>query len=107
MDIITARQNSIAAFLRPDNSHVLKEIGKSLRKIKNIPKVLASLRKGQGGAGRGGGWGALQQFTFHALNIRACSQEMSGVGGLAIIERVSINNDPYKLVGTPSLIVSC
>jgi DNA mismatch repair protein MSH5 len=92
IDIITERQNSIAAFLRPDNSHVLQAIGKSLRKIKNIPRVLAGLRKGQGGAGRSGGWSALQQFAFHALKIRACSQEMSGVGGLVVIEKVGVGD---------------
>lgn len=52
--IITGRQNSFATVLRPDNSHVLKEIGKSLKDIKSITKAVSSLRKGQDGAGRGG-----------------------------------------------------
>lgn len=88
VQVITERHDSIAAFLRPDNSHVLQAIGKSLRKIKNIPKVLAGLRRGQGSGSRGGEWIGLAQFTFFTLKIRTCLQEMSGVRSLLIYRKL-------------------
>jgi len=94
IEVINERQDSISAFLRPDISHMVQEIGKSLRKIKNIPKILAGLRKGLGREGRSGEWSALQQFCFYALKIKNCLQEMSGIGELLIIKKVGRLKSP-------------
>ncbi|CAZ86442.1 unnamed protein product [Tuber melanosporum] len=91
IEAINERQDSISAFLRPDVSHMTQVIGKSIRKIKNIPKILAGLRKGPGREGRSGEWSALQQFCFYALKIKTCLEEMSGIGGLQIIKKVAEN----------------
>lgn len=40
LSILTSRHDTLTAFLHPSNSHVLVTLGKSLRYIKNIPKVL-------------------------------------------------------------------
>lgn len=94
IEVINERHDSISAFLRPDISHMVQEIGKSLRKIKNIPKILASLRKGLGREGRSGEWSALQQFCFYALKIKTCLQEMNGIGELLIIKKVGHLKNP-------------
>ncbi|KAG0641233.1 muts domain V-domain-containing protein [Tuber brumale] len=91
IEVINERHDSISAFLRPDVSHMIQVIGKSLRKIKNIPKILAGLRKGLGREGRSGEWSALQQFCFYALKIKTCLQEMNGIGELPIIKKVAEN----------------
>lgn len=85
--LIAERHSTLAAFLRPDNLHLLAVLGKCLRKIKNIPKILAALRRGQ--ASGGSGWMALAQFTFSALKIRGCVQDMSGVRSLDIFRKLT------------------
>lgn len=102
--VITERHASIAAFLRSENLHILVTVGKSLRKVKNIPKILAVLRRGQGGAGRGGGWMALAQFAFFALKIRSCLQEMSGVRNLVIYRKVTETIDVSQIQAVGQMI---
>lgn len=104
IQVITERHASIAAFLRSENLHILVTVGKSLRKVKNIPKILAVLRRGQGGAGRGGGWMALAQFAFFALKIRSCLQEMSGVRNLVIYRKVTETIDVSQIQAVGQMI---
>jgi DNA mismatch repair protein MSH5 len=66
----------------------LHAIGRSLRSIKNIPKILTGLRKGQGSANRGGEWNSLEMFAHHTLKIRAHLEEMNGVRELRIYGKV-------------------
>lgn len=104
IQVITERHSSITAFLRSDNLHIIVTIGKSLRKVKNIPKILAALRRGQGGAGRGGAWMALAQFTFFALKIQSCLQEMSGVRTLVIYRKVMETVDVSQIQAVGQMI---
>ncbi|PWW76611.1 hypothetical protein C7212DRAFT_357556 [Tuber magnatum] len=104
IEVINERQDAISAFLRPDTSHMIQVIGKSLRKIKNIPKILAGLRKGPGREGRSGEWSALQQFCFYALKIKTCLQEMDGIRELPIFKQVTDNFNVPSLQEVGQLI---
>ncbi|KAL7267479.1 hypothetical protein RUND412_009935 [Rhizina undulata] len=104
IDIITQRQDSIAVFLTPDNTHTLETVGKSLRKVKKIPKILGGLRRGKGSAGRGGEWNALLQFAFHTLKIRTCFQEIIGGRGLEIYKKVMEVFDVSRLQAVGQMI---
>lgn len=104
IEIITERHSSIGAFLRSENHHILATIGKSLRRVKNIPKVLAGLRRGQGSGRRGGEWMALAQFAFFTLRIRSCLQEMSGVRSLTIYQKVMETIDVSQIQAVGQMI---
>jgi len=56
--------------VRPDNSHVVEAIGKSLRMIKNIPKILNNLKAGKG-EGSTGNWNNLLQ-VFVSIQGALC-----------------------------------
>lgn len=47
LPLLQQRHNAVACFLRSQNTDVAAAIGKSLTRIKNIPKVLAALRMGK------------------------------------------------------------
>ena len=91
LEVINERHDSIAVFLRPDNSHVLESVGKSLKKVKNIPKVLRQLKRGNGSGHRGGEWSAIVQFVFNALKIQTAMQELSGARRMLIYSKVYLS----------------
>jgi DNA mismatch repair protein MSH5 len=62
--LIRERQDVISVLVRPDNSHVVEAIGKSLRMIKNIPKILVNLKAGKGEGSSTGNWKSLLQVCF-------------------------------------------
>ncbi|RPA81666.1 hypothetical protein BJ508DRAFT_369742 [Ascobolus immersus RN42] len=86
--LIRERQDAIAVLLRPDNSHVVEAIGKSLRKIKNVPKILSNLKAGKG-EGSTGNWNALLQFAFHTLRIRSSVLELVNGENLPLTNRIT------------------
>lgn len=88
IEIINERQESISVLLRADNDHVLKTLGRSLKKVKNIPKIIGQLKRGQGGGKRGGEWDALVGFVLHALKIRNDIQELSEGARIPIFQKV-------------------
>jgi DNA mismatch repair protein MSH5 len=89
IDVINERQESVAVLLRPDNNHVLQNMAKSLKMVKNVPKILGQLKRGKGGAQRGGEWNALLSFVLHALKIRTAIQELVGSARVPIVKKVS------------------
>jgi len=92
LEVINERHDSIAVFLRPDNSHILESVGKSLKKVKNIPKVLRQLKRGNGSGHKGGEWSAIVQFVFNALKIQTAMQELSGARRLLIYNKVCLSH---------------
>ena len=61
LPLLQQRHNTVACFLRSQNMHVAAAIGKSLARIKNIPKVLAALRKGKAKASD---WTSILQVCY-------------------------------------------
>lgn len=76
IDIINARHDSIAVLLRVENYPATKSLSKSCSKIKNIPKILGSLKRGKATGYRGGDWAGLLTFIFHVLKIRSVLAEL-------------------------------
>jgi DNA mismatch repair protein MSH5 len=96
LEVINERHDSIAVFLQPDNSHVLESVGKSLKKVKNIPKVLRRLKRGNGSGHRGGEWSAIVQFVFNALKIQNVMQELSGAQNMLIYNKVCLPHSKHS-----------
>lgn len=96
IDVINERQESVAVLLRPDNNHVLQNMAKSLKMVKNVPKILGQLKRGKGGAQRGGEWSALLSFVLHALKIRTAIQELGGSDRVPIVKKVSHHRISFK-----------
>ncbi|KAF8244532.1 hypothetical protein K440DRAFT_513134, partial [Wilcoxina mikolae CBS 423.85] len=88
IDVIHERQESVAILLRDDNAHVLSNLGKSLKRVKNIPKILGQLKRGKGGGQRGGEWNSLLDFVFNALKIRNIIQELGGGNRVPILKKI-------------------
>lgn len=55
------RHSSIAFFLKPQHTHIVTSIRKSLAAIKNIPKILSMLNRGKGRASE---WKAILQVCY-------------------------------------------
>ncbi|KAA8906732.1 muts domain V-domain-containing protein [Sphaerosporella brunnea] len=88
INVINERQESVAVLLRADNDHVIGTLGKSLKRVKNIPKILGQLKRGKGGAQRGGEWSSVVDFVLNALKIRTVIQELAGGAGVPIVKKI-------------------
>ena len=62
LPVLHQRHGAIAHFSRPQNSHVVVALCKSFSRIKNIPKVLGTLRRGKAKAAE---WTSLLQVCFN------------------------------------------
>ncbi|KKY34130.1 putative msh5 protein [Diaporthe ampelina] len=93
IELIQERQQSISVLLRPDNGADIDNIGKLLRKIKNIKHNLLQLRKGISlPSGRvsieRGTWASLQAFCAFTAEIREAVQRLHGAEDLSIMARI-------------------
>lgn len=99
---IEERQESIACFTRADNQHVVEGIQKSLKKIKNIPKIMTQLKSGKSEVGTRGNWNSLLQFALNALRIRTAMLELNRASDLRIYKKVSFPSS-YRLRFTTNI----
>ena len=88
LGVVTGRHDAVEMLCRAENTHVVAGVAGGLKKVKNIPAVLAALRKGKGSGGRGGEWTAVLGFVFNALKMRAGMQELAGARRMAIYTKV-------------------
>lgn len=91
--LITERQQSISAILRPDNAERLQRITATLRKIRNLRTVMSQLQKGidyhaPSRSFEKGVWGTIRDFTARALELREIVGGMNGVQTLNIVHKV-------------------
>jgi DNA mismatch repair protein MSH5 len=100
IDVINERQESVAILLRAENDHVLAMLAKSLKRVKNIPKILGQLKRGKGGGQRGGEWNSVLDFVLNALKIRSGSQELGGGAGVPIVRKVGRTSQGSGLKNT-------
>ena len=72
---INMRLDFSALFSRPDNQPILRKLGKSFSKIKNMRNVMTMLHKGvEGDSGKFGSfksgvWSSLLEFCYHAIDV--------------------------------------
>lgn len=93
VELIHERQQTISVLLRPENGADIDNIGKLLRRIKNIKHNLLQLKKGINlPAGRvsieRGTWASLQAFCAFTVELREAVQKLHGAEGLSITTRV-------------------
>jgi DNA mismatch repair protein MSH5 len=100
--LIEERLNSISMMLRPENSSVLEQISRSLRKVKDIRTVVIHMQKGICEVGKGktvgrGVWANIQNFTFHVLKILEGVHGMSGSSTTAVTSKLLTNIKPLQI----------
>lgn len=92
-ELIQERQQTISVLLRPENGADIDNIGKLLRKVKNIKHNLLQLKKGISLPGRvsieRGTWASLQAFCAFTAELREAVQKLHGAADLSITARVS------------------
>ncbi|KAF2093029.1 hypothetical protein NA57DRAFT_81710 [Rhizodiscina lignyota] len=108
--IINERLDSIAVFLRPDNTVSMDELVKNLVHIRNIRSTLVSMRKGvsagtmKGGIKRGV-WATLREFVYRTLKILDTFHEVNGAERLAIRNKIVDKFDARTLQAVGRSIV--
>jgi DNA mismatch repair protein MSH5 len=95
IDVIRERHRVIAVLLRPENSEVVKNMRKQLRKVKNTKTLLLHVRKGvdriRGQLSiRVGDWKALLRFSMVSAQLRQATRALKGASETAIFSRVRI-----------------
>lgn len=92
LELIQERQQTISVLLRPENGADIDNIGKLLRKIKNIKHNLLQLKQGISLPGRvsieRGTWASLQAFCAFTAELREAVQRLHGAEDLSITARV-------------------
>lgn len=93
LDVIDERHRSISVFVRPDNANQVKDIGKSLRQVKQMRPVVTKMRRGFATSASKLGsstpvWSTILKFVFHAIKIRNMLQDVNGAERIAIRHKV-------------------
>ena len=110
LPLLQQRHSAISCFLRSENTHIVAVIGKSLTRIRNIPKVLTALRKGKAKASD---WSSILQvgvtnkgtdlliyayiskFSCRCLKIRSLIHELEDWTNQEILVKVIPNSGRY------------
>ncbi|KAK9384476.1 muts domain V-domain-containing protein [Lipomyces mesembrius] len=82
LPVITERHSAVALFVRPDNLHITYALKSSLKKIKNIPRLLTNLNMGKATLGD---WKAIIDFAFGCLKIRAAISEIVDAHNIKVV----------------------
>lgn len=103
LEVIQARHDAVACFLRPENLATSGVMHAQLKGVKNIPKILGVMKAGKGkvsdwqvlvkvcsnnSSGDAHGNRLLRQFTFHALMLRDALTELNHTSGVPILKKV-------------------
>ncbi|KAL1682284.1 DNA mismatch repair protein MutS [Schizophyllum commune] len=83
--VITARHDAIDCFLSPDNNSPVRSMHGHLKGIKNVPRILATIKSGGATLVE---WQGLVKFTFHATMIREALTELHGVGHIEVVKKL-------------------
>ncbi|KAI1467344.1 muts domain V-domain-containing protein [Daldinia caldariorum] len=93
IELIHARQKTIAFLLRPGNSETLMQLSNELKKVKNMKSVVALLEKGVDIPGRkisiaNNVWASLQRFAAYSIRIGESLRTLPGSENIEIIRKV-------------------
>ncbi|KAL1760365.1 DNA mismatch repair protein MutS [Schizophyllum commune] len=83
--VITARHDAIDCFLSPDNNSPVRSMHGHLKGIKNVPRILATIKSGGATLVE---WQGLVKFTFHATMIREALTELHGAGQIEVVKKL-------------------
>jgi DNA mismatch repair protein MSH5 len=102
LEVVRERHECVEVLLKGENIHVVGGLAKCLKKVKNIPKIIAALKRGKGGGHKGGEWSAVLGFVFNVLKIRTMMQEVVGARKMAIYNRVGSSTLPVRGIALKS-----
>ncbi|KDQ62441.1 hypothetical protein JAAARDRAFT_189767 [Jaapia argillacea MUCL 33604] len=96
---ITARHDAISCFLSPDNLVTSDAMHNHLKGVKNVPKILSSMRMGNAGISQ---WGGLVNFAFHSAMLREACTELHHVSRVEVIKKLlkALDSTNFKEVGS-------
>ncbi|KAJ3088950.1 MutS protein msh5 [Quaeritorhiza haematococci] len=83
IEALRRRHDTIEAFMRPENGHIVESVRSSLKHVKNIPKILFSMRTKVSVTE----WQALLRFCFYTLKIRSSIRDMTEMN-LPIMKKI-------------------
>ncbi|KAK9428498.1 muts domain V-domain-containing protein [Lipomyces doorenjongii] len=85
LPVITERHSAVALFVRQDNLHITYALKSSLKKVKNIPRLLTNLNMGKATLGD---WKAILDFAFGCLKIRAAISEIVDAHNIKVVYEI-------------------
>ncbi|KAI1793251.1 muts domain V-domain-containing protein [Ganoderma leucocontextum] len=85
LQVINARHDAVACFLRPENASTKNALQGHLNGTKNVPRILGAIRTGKAKVSH---WQALVKFAFHALLLRDALSELKCASGIAIVRKL-------------------
>ncbi|KAI0246737.1 DNA mismatch repair protein MutS [Lactifluus subvellereus] len=85
LEVINSRHDAVECFTRPENLDIANVMHSQLGGIKNIPRILATLRAGKAVLAD---WQGLVKFTFHTTMLRDKLRELSIGGSVDIVKKL-------------------
>ncbi|KAI0714049.1 DNA mismatch repair protein MutS [Cerioporus squamosus] len=85
LNVINARHDAVACFMRPDNTPGRHAMHSHLNSMKNIPKVLAAMKTGRA---KVSDWQGLVKFAYHALLLRDSLSELNHASNVEVVRRL-------------------
>ncbi|CAG8489217.1 10316_t:CDS:10 [Ambispora gerdemannii] len=84
INILEERFRTIDCFLQPDNIHISEQLASCLKHVKNVPKILESM-KGKLSIAE---WQSLLQFAYYCLKIRNLVRELNSSENIQIFNKI-------------------
>ena len=102
LELLHERQRTVALFLRPENTEIVKETTLVLRKVKNGKSMILQLRKGIDSSAftrsfDSSVWGGLKNLAAQALRLREIMSNVKDAEEIRIVQKVS---QTLELTGT-------
>ncbi|KAF8631397.1 hypothetical protein AX15_002405 [Amanita polypyramis BW_CC] len=96
---IKARHDAVECFMRPENQVSAGAVHAHLKGIKNMPRILATMKSGRA---KLSDWQALVKFTFHTAMIRETFRDLNQAADVPIIRELItvLDIQMFKNVGT-------
>ncbi|KAH9889862.1 DNA mismatch repair protein MutS [Cubamyces lactineus] len=85
LTIIKNRHDAVECFIRPDNTTTAMSMHGHLQGMKNIPKILVSMKAGKA---KVSDWQGLVKFAYHALLLRDSLAELNHGAGVAVVRKL-------------------
>ncbi|KAJ8463856.1 hypothetical protein ONZ51_g9983 [Trametes cubensis] len=85
LSVIKNRHDAVECFIRPDNTTTAMSMHGHLQGMKNIPKILVSMKAGKA---KVSDWQGLVKFAYHALLLRDSLAELNHGAGVEVVRKL-------------------
>ncbi|KAK2465358.1 hypothetical protein APHAL10511_002712 [Amanita phalloides] len=98
LTVIKERHDAVECFMRPDNQVPASVIHAHLKGVKNMPRILSTMKSGRA---KLPDWQALVKFTFHTAMIRETLRELHHAIDIPIVQELLavLDTTRFKDVG--------